>query len=318
MLYLNKKDIEQLVDFDEMIEVIEEAVKVYETKDFVMPDRISVLNKDETYLYMPCFTEKVKGTKILTLYPENANKGEAVIQGVMLLNDPDTGKIRCILDGAAVTAYRTGAVGACGAKYTTKKDATSIGLIGTGVQAFYQSLYAVKIRNIKTINIFNRKTEKAEQFKHTLLDSIENVAVNVCETTEKLIKDSDIIYTVTNSKDPVIPNDASLLKGKNFIGIGSYKPAMREYPDEIFKVLDEVYIDVDFAKEETGDLCVPIEDGLISEDKVFTLGKIIGKKDINTSKTTLYKSVGMALFDIMVANKLYQKAVERGIGQTIE
>ena len=120
MLYLNKQDISSLVAFNEMIEAVEHAMEIYDKKQVIQPDRIKGnVNNTETYLYMPCFTDRIKGTKILTLSQENSKYNLPTIQGVMLLNNPKTGTIDCFLYCASITAYRTGAVGAAGIKYTS-------------------------------------------------------------------------------------------------------------------------------------------------------------------------------------------------------
>lgn len=317
MLYLNSEDVLKLTNFEEMVKQIEKAIKIYESKEFVMPDRINANYKDETYLYMPCYSETIKGTKILTLYPKNPKKGLPVIQGVMLLNDNDTGKIKCLIDGAVLTAVRTGAVGATGVKYTTKEDCISLGIVGTGVQGFYQALYTSKIRNIKNIYVSDLSKERRLEFIKKLSEKIENINIHEAKDTKELVANSEIIITTTNSNKPVLPDDEKLLKGKHFIGIGSYKPFMREYPRSLYKLLDKVYIDVDFAKEESGDLCIPLESGWIKEEQIETLGKTISTGKLIKSETTFYKSVGMALFDIITAEYLYSKAIKNEIGQRI-
>lgn len=318
VLYLNQRDIQSLVHVMDLLEVVENAMIQYEAGTFVMPDRIHVHHGVDTYLYMPCFTDSSKGTKILTLYPGNAQKGTAVIQGMMLLNDSETGAVKALLDGAALTAYRTGAVGGVGIKYTTPKDATKLGIVGTGVQAFYQCLNAVQIRPIETILLFNRNKEKAEIFSRQLQSVLPEIEIIVCEEVSAVVNGAEIIITTTTALEPVLPDDEALLKGKHFIGIGSYKPTMREYPNSLYQLLDQVYCDVDFAKVESGDLRVPLEKGLIQEAQIKTLGKTIQGGKINVHETTLYKSVGMALFDLCVAEHLYQKALRLGIGQHIQ
>jgi len=316
VIYLNEKALFDLADYNELISVIEKSMSVYEEKRFVMPDRISVSNGNETYLYMPCFTDEVKGTKILTIYPNNAQIDIPTIQGVVLLNDNRTGKIRCIMDGAALTALRTGAVGAAGIKHTTNENCQALGVVGTGVQGFYQCVFAAKVRDIKKINVFNRSVAKAEAFKQRLNQVLGNTEINVCDNTEKLIEASEIIITATTSFEPVLPDDGSLLVGKHFIGIGSYKPQMREYPKALFDVVERVFVDIDYAKEESGDLCKPLEEHWISEDKISTLGSIIGKEKPEYG-TTLYKSVGGAIFDVYVGDYFMNKAEKNGIGQIL-
>ncbi len=318
MLYLNSAEIKKTINYKELVGIIEDTLKLYETGNFVQPDRITVnRNEKESYLYMPSFTEEVKGTKVITLFGDNLAKGVPTLQGVMLLNDVETGKIKCILDGASITAYRTGAVGACGIKYTTPQDVSTLGVVGTGVQAYYQSLYACEVRDIKKITVFDIFADKAEEFKQRLLEVLKDVEVNVASTTEELLKNSEVIVTTTTATKPVLPNDPELLKNKHYVAVGSYKPNMQELPQALFELLDEMFIDVEFAKEEAGDLINPIENGWIKEEGVHTLGKFLDK-EIKTDKTTLYKTVGMALFDIFVADYIYKKAVEMGLGQMME
>jgi len=133
------------------------------------------------------------------------------------------------------------------------------------------------------------------------------------------LSSSEVIVTATTSATPVIPDDKELLKGKHFIGIGSYKPGMREYPDALFQLTEKVVVDTPHAFEESGDLAVPLEKGLLRKDQMLTLGKIIsGGETFDTSATTFFKSVGMALFDLLTAEMIYNKAKEKGTGNEIE
>lgn len=318
MLYLNKEDIGALVDFGEMTETIWKAMEIYDRKDFRQPDRIHAdLSDGETYLYMPAFTEEVKGTKILTLSLGNPKVGKPVIQGVMLLNDPVTGDVVCILDGASVTGYRTGAVGATGLMHTSPEDCSTLGIVGTGVQAFYQGLYAPSVRPIDHIRVFDIDGAKAAAFAKRLGDQLPGVRVEAAASPEDLVRNSQAVITATPSSAPVIPDDAGLLKDRHFVGIGSYKPHMREYPDSLFRLIDRAYVDVDFALEESGDLITPINEGLLEEKNVKTLYQAVREGIVDRTGTTFFKTVGMALFDILVADRLYKKALESGAGQVI-
>ncbi|HPL54063.1 MAG TPA: ornithine cyclodeaminase family protein [Bacillota bacterium] len=318
MLYLNRQDVSSLIDFNELIEAIEHSMEIYDKKQFMQPDRIKVnVSDSETYLYMPCFTEQIKGTKILTLSQGNSKYNLPTIQGVMLLNDPKTGTIDCIIDGASITGYRTGAVGAAGIKYTSGENCRNLGIIGTGVQAFYQAQYAAAVRDIENIYLYNTTAGKMTDFAKRLKEKLPKVNIIPTVSPTELVKKADIIITATPSSTPVLPDDAALLEGKHYIGIGSYKPNMHEYPESIYKLLDKIYVDVDFAKEESGDLITPCEKGWFREDNIQTLYSAVKSNSINRNKTTFFKSVGMALFDIFVAGKIYKKALEQGIGQRI-
>ncbi len=110
-----------------------------------------------------------------------------------------------------------------------------------------------------------------------------------------------------------------MLKGKHIIAIGSYKPNMRELPDALFEIVDKVIVDVDFAKEESGDLYIPIKNNILKSEGIINMGEFIEDSTYCVEgKTILYNSVGIGLFGTVVANKIYKKAKEKGVGQYIK
>lgn len=318
MIFLNDRDIRDCISIQDMIEAVEKSYRLYEDGSYYMPDRISIDKDGDMLMFMPGYTERAMGTKILTLYPDNNKKSLPVIDGLMLVNDVKTGEVLSIMDGKTITELRTGAVGAVGIKYTTAEDVSTIGLIGTGVQGLVQLEYACEVRDIKTINIYNRNDDKTNAFVEKLRKRIdEGIIINLYNSEREVVINSQVIVTATTSKEPVIPDDESILRGKHFIGIGSYKEDMREYPDALSRVVDKVYIDTEFAKEETGDLKTPISEAILDETKIILFSDFL----LNRTKlpaTTWYKSVGMGLFDVVVSRAVYEKAVEKKIGQKID
>jgi ornithine cyclodeaminase/alanine dehydrogenase-like protein (mu-crystallin family) len=316
MIFLNRAAIENIVSLEEVMGSVENAFLAYENNNFVMPDRIHVNNKENTLLYMPCFTDEIFGTKSLTLFPKNSQIGKPVIDGFMTLNDPNTGEPLAMIDGKTLTELRTGAVGGVGAKHLSERDSSTLGLIGAGVQGFQQILFISKVRPIKKVKIYGLNIEKLKKFSNRLKKKID-IEVVICRSVEEVLDGTDIVITATSSENPVLPNKAQLLKGKTFIGIGSYKPTMREFPKEIYSLLDKIYTDTYFAKEESGDLSYPLSEGLIKEEQIHTIGSFLGSKEKKIDETVFFKSVGMALLDLYVAKTIYEKAVQLNIGQKI-
>lgn len=320
MIVLNKEDIESLVVFDELMDKIEEAYSLFHKNEYFMPPRPTVEYKNKTLLYMPCFTHNIFGTKILTVFPENRNIGKPAIDGLMLLNDYETGKPLVIMDGKAITSFRTGAVGGVGIRHLSKLNASSVGIIGAGVQGHYQALYACATRKIKNVFVYDAFNTDLTHFIGNLKKELNDTSITImsCKDVVELLSKSDIVITTTTANTPVLPNDESLLKGKCFVGIGSYKPTMREFPDAIFSLIDRVYIDLPFACEESGDLSIPIESGILDEKKVKTFSSFLAEKSKEEGDTTFFKSVGMALFDLIISEAIYYKAKEKNIGQIIK
>lgn len=296
---------------------MEEAFQLFETGDFQMPDRMHAHHGDNTLLLMPCFTKQFFGTKLVSVNPENPKRNLPSIYGSMILNNGTSGEALALMNGAALTAFRTGAVGGIGIKYTTPEDADSVGIIGTGVQGFTQALFACKVRPVKKLCVFDTQQEKANEFIAKLQIELPDVKLETCSSNRELVEKSQIIITTSSSKKAVVPNDGELLKGKHFIGIGSYKPDMHEFPTQLYPLLDKLYVDTPFAKEETGDVATPLKDALITDSQVTAISKLVTSGESANEHTSLFKSVGMALFDVVMAQKIYTRALELNIGSQV-
>lgn len=317
MIILNREEIDALINPDEMMDQIEEAYRIFGEGEFFMPPRPSVEHDNKTLMYMPCYTKEIIGTKILSIFPENSKLGLPSIDGVVLLNDYETGAPLAVLDGQAVTAWRTGAVGGVGIRHLSRKDCRSVGIVGAGVQGFYQAVYACAARRfIDTVYVFNHSDRDLTDYLGRLEKAIDNPAVKVvqCKTVEELAAKSDIICTTTPSTKPVLPDDKELLEGKCIIAIGSYTPEMREIPDAVWDLVDKVYIELPYACEESGDLSQPISEGRLSRDQAVLMSDYLASgadEEAAGRKTTYFKSVGMGLFDVCIAKKILEKAKER-------
>ena len=316
MVILGKEDIQNLADLNEMMDQIEEAYRIFGAGDFYMPPRPVVEHDNKTLMYMPCYTKDIIGTKILSIFPDNARLGLPSIDGVVLLNDQKTGAPVAVLDGQSVTAYRTGAVGGVAIRHLSRKDCHTAGIVGAGTQGFYLALYACAARDIHTVYVYNHSDRDLSEYLDRMKKAIDKPDIKVvqCKTIEELVVNSDIICTATPSEEPVLPDDSALLDGKCIVAIGSYTPQMREIPNAIWELVDHVYIELPYACEESGDLSQPLAEGRITEEQTVLMDQFLASgadEDEITRKTTYFKSVGMGLFDVCIAQKLLEKAKER-------
>lgn len=323
MLILNEKDMRKVISWPKVIDTVEEAYRIHSLGEYHMPDRFAVVQDKDTILYMPCFKKDIFGTKFLTLFLDNPKKGYPYLDGLMLLNDLETGKTLSILDGRYLTAVRTGAVGGVGVRHLSREDVRSAGVVGAGQQGFFQAIYAANARDLDHLYLYDSNPNKNwQEYVDRLRSEIgKDIKITVSPTVEDLTEKSEVIITTTPSESPVLPNDADLLRGKCVIAIGSYKHEMREIPDCIWQLVDNIYIELEFALEETGDLYYPLQQELFGEDQVRYIGDLIKEKNHPLPKkgeTTYFKSVGMGLLDLVVAQRLYEQAREQGIGQQIE
>ena len=324
MLIINAKDMAEIVDDNEMINGIEEAFHLYAAGNFIMPERITLQQKDDSMLYMPCLTHETIGTKILGQYPGNPAKGKPLLDGVMLLNDGEDGTPMALMNGRVLTGIRTGAVGGHAIKQLSHPESRSLGVVGCGVQGFYQAKYACAVRDIKKIYLYDSHKGDLADFVQKLKEEINDGSIeySVVENSTELAQNSEIIVTATSSKTPVLPNDAELLRGRCIVAIGSWRPDMREIPDAIWDVVDCVYTELPFACEESGDLSQPLASGRIHESRVRYMADYLTRKkqgdDIELGETRYYKSVGMSLFDLVIARKIYESALKKKLGTFVD
>ena len=271
-----------------------------------IPQRVHIDRGHNTLLLMPCFGSTYFSTKLVSVFPKNLLKKEPIIYGSVLLNDGQTGRPLAVMDGSKLTAMRKDAVGDVGIKYLAPQDVSTLGVVGLGIQGFHQALFACKQRSIKTVRIMDHSREVMSRFSERFNAFYPEIKVIPCLSAEELCKASEIVITATGSHQPVVPARGAWWKGKTVIGIGSYKPDMREFPDPFFADLEQVFVDTPVALGETGDLVEPLKKGLIDETQIFPLWDLILDKLKLSGETRFFKSVGMAAFDLYGAKLVFE------------
>jgi len=315
MLFLDKKQIVKLTVLKDFSEALLDSFKLLDENKAHVPERMHVDLKSNTLLLMPAGMDDFFATKLLTVNPENPAKGHPVIYSTVILNDGLTGKPLALMDGGAITSLRTGAVSGLGIRFTTPFETSTAGLIGAGEQGFYQLIFACMERPIRKAWIFDRNPEKIDALIAKLTPRLPCVHFRKAGSPEQLLEKSQLIITATTSETAVLPDDTMLYEGKHIVAIGSFKPTMRELPDALFKKAEQVIVDSNVAITESGDIIEPIKKNLIFKESVIPFSKVAsGKVQISTNKCTVFKTVGMALFDLVAAKYVYEKALERGVG----
>jgi len=278
-------------------------------EDYISPDRMHIEDGDNTALLMPAFYGDYYATKLVGVAPNNSRLGKDTIHGLMVLYDRNTMVPLFMCDAMAITSLRTGALGGLGMKYLSREDAETLGIIGTGTQGWSHLQSALAARDIKHVHIFNRTEEKAYQFKSNAEKEFPEVRFTVSSINE-LVKHSDIVVTTTTSTTPVLPElKASDWKGKLVVGVGSFRPSMQEISDQVLSEADNVYVDKESALRESGDM-IRAKELRTDTEAAWDLEKIITNnhhpEDLE-NKTIVYKSVGAAIFDLVVVQSIYEQ-----------
>ena len=317
MRYLNAQEVYQATSYSELITAAEKALVMYAQGNFVMPLRMHVNQAADTLLLMPCFVPDGVGTKLVSVNPGNPPQGLPLIHGLMVLNDGETGRPLAIMHAGALTALRTSAMGAASIRHMAPPTITRLGIIGSGVQGYYQTRFACEVRDIQEITIWNRTATNAYNMARQLQQDFPRKSIQVVPNSTEVLKASQVVITTTASPDPVLPNESDLLMHKHFVAVGSYLPHMRELPEALFHQVQEVIVDTYHAIEESGDLAIPLQKGWIQQEQIKSLGDVILGASISGS-TTLFKSVGMAILDVVAAQFIYAQAQEKELGTVLE
>ncbi len=275
---------------------------------------------------MPAFVHDDDGdglaVKVVSLFPHNPNKGLPLIHAAVLVLDAETGRPQALLEGGALTAIRTGAGAGAATDFLARPDSHVAAIFGAGVQARTQLEAICTVRPIETVWIYaldNLEIENyiADMAGHGPVPS----DLRPASTPRQAVENADIICAATTSTSPVF-SDEDLKPGVHINGIGSYTPAMQEIPSETVKRARVVADSRDACMAEAGDLIIPMNAGLIPATHIhaevgeIALGRQTGRA--TSEQITFFKSVGVAVQDVMAARLALQQAQELGLGQQVD
>ena len=328
VLVLARKDLEAILPIREVIDAVEEGFKQFALGNVEMPPRplVDLPSYEGLLTVMPAYIGgdmDALGVKIVTLYPNNPSKWELPsVLGAVLLNDPKTGALIAIMEGTYITGLRTAACSAVATKYLARKDAKTVGIFGCGVQGRTHLMAMCEVREIETAKAYDAFPEYRDRYCKEMNEKLD-VDVVPCNKPEEVVKGSDIIVTVTTSKNPVFKGEW-LEDGVHINAVGAHAPDAREIDDVTVKKAERIVVDWKEAvlKEGggAGEIVIPISKNLISEEEIVELGDVIvGEKSgrITDTGITLFKTVGLAIEDVSTAIKAYKLAKDKGVGKTL-
>jgi alanine dehydrogenase len=322
-LLLSRKDVMKVLDMPDCMKVVEKAFAELAAGTAVLPLRINITPPEGLALYMPAYLREMGALacKVVSVYKNNPIKHSLPTTiGKVLLQDPETGDVTCIMDGGYLTAVRTGAVSGVATSYLARKDEGQVaGIFGAGVQAKMQ-LWAVNVaRKISKAYVYDKIDEASAKFVKEMGEKL-NLEVIKADSPDKVLE-ADIICTATSSATPIF-SGKKVKKGTHINGIGSHTPNARELDAEIVKRSKFVADSREACLKEAGDIIIPIKDRIIDEKHIWAeLGEIVNRiKDGRTDpdEITLFKSNGLAIQDAATAKLVYDKACEAGIGMNAE
>jgi ornithine cyclodeaminase len=328
MLILTAEDVRKALPMKEAIDATKLAYASLSNETAVVPlrTRIAIPGSEALSLFMPAFVGAREGValavKVVSLFPANPARGLPYIQAAVLVLDPETGRALALLEGSSLTAIRTGAAGGAAVDLLARKDSTVAAIFGAGAQGRTQLEAVCVVRPIQTAYIFDTSPQRAAAF----VEEMKGRAgiprdVRVAAGARQAVERADVVCTATTSLKPVF-EDQHIRAGTHISAVGSYTPQMQEVPSETVQRA-RVFVDSrSAALEEAGDLIQPIRGGLFDESHIYgelgqvVVGNLPGRQ--SDAEVTYFKSVGIAVQDVMAAQVALNNARKMNIGQEVD
>ena len=327
MLVLDAADVRRALPMADAIEAMKGAFAALSSGRAVVPERIhlAVEPHDGVSLVMPAFVDDAEGqalaVKVVSLFDHNAERGLARIQAAVLLLEADTGRPLALLEGAMLTAIRTGAASGAATDLMARPDSRTAAILGAGVQARTQLEAVCTVRPIETVWVYDPAADAVEAFINEMAGRAPIPAdVRPAADAREAVAEADVVCTATTSHTPVF-SDTDLKVGAHVNAVGSYQPHVQEVPPETVVRARVVVDSRDAALAETGDLIRSIRAGLITADHVraelgeLVLGGVKGRA--SEDEITLFKAVGVAVQDAAAARAALARAEQLGLGQQV-
>jgi len=297
--FLDEAAVRRVLSLEDLIPAMDQALAALSAGSVVQPVRVVVPVADHQGFLgvMPAYTGSL-GAKLVTFYP--GNRGMPTHHALIVLFDPATGAPSAVMDGRLITELRTAAASAVATRALSRPDASTLGILGSGVQAGSHLEALRLVRPIREVRVWSPNHARAFADRHK---------VTAAASAEAAVRGADIIVVATSSITPVLEGKW-ISEGAHINAVGATRPDWREVDDTTLSRA-RLFVDSRAASEmESGDV---IAAGRIEGE----IGEVLGgtrEGRRSPDEITLFKSVGLAVEDVVSAELVYSRAVEEGDG----
>lgn len=290
--FLDEADVRVLLSMEELIPAMRRALTAFSTGNAVQPVRsvVPVAEHHGFFAVMPAYIGSL-GAKLVTFYPRN--QGVHTHHALIMLFHPETGEPAAVMDGRLITEMRTAAVSAVATDILANPGASTLAILGSGVQARSHLKAIQLVRELKDVRVWSPRNAKAFAAEHK---------ITAAESAEAAVRGADIVVVATSSQTPVLFGKW-LSPGVHVNTVGATRPDWRELDDQALGVM-RIFVDTREANlKESGDVIAAGRiDGEVGE---VLAGTCAGRT--SPQQLTLFKSVGMAVEDVVSADLVYRK-----------
>jgi len=327
-LLLGPDEVEASVRIDEVTAAVEAAFGAYATGQTTMPPKsyIDLPQYDGDFRSMPAYIDATDGgawdgdewdaaaVKWVNSHPSNPDRhGLPTVMGTVVYSDPETAVPLAVMDGTSLTRFRTGAAAAVATKYLARTDATSLGLVGAGVQAHAQLEAIATVRDITTVVISDLDEDVIAEFIDQYGDDFD-----VHEGTIEEAAACDVVSTTTPVENPVV---TSVGASTHVNAMGADAAGKHEIADDVLADAKLVIDDYDQCTH-SGEINVPWNAGVLDDDDINAeLGAVVAGQQpgrVAADGVTVFDSTGLAIQDVAAAHVVYEHAEAHDIGTRYE
>jgi ornithine cyclodeaminase/alanine dehydrogenase-like protein (mu-crystallin family) len=323
LLIVGSADVKRALSMSDCIDAVDKAMRALSSGGADVPLRtvMKLPGGRNFFGVMPGYLSEPQGlgTKIITIFPDNAKLGLSSHVGLVLLFDSEIGFPLAVMDAGEVTAIRTAAASAVATRALARPDAAHLAIIGTGEQAITHLEAIARVRTLKSVRVWGRSPDKAAAFAREQGARL-GLAIEVSSSVKAAVEAADVVCTVTSSREPIL-HGAWLQNGTHVNLVGASQQTSREADNEVVAV-SRFFVDSRVsARAEAGELKHAIAAGLVTESHVLgeigevLNGKVIGR--VSSDDITVYKSLGVAAQDMAAARVIYDRAVRDSIGMRV-
>jgi alanine dehydrogenase len=271
------------------------------------------------------------GAKLVTVFGGNAARNLHSHLASILLMDPETGALQALLDGRFITESRTAAVSAVSSRLLARRTSASLAIIGTGVQAKSHLDALSRVHRLRQVTVWSPNKARRQAFVAEAQSAnkgsdpgptpTSQMSISAAEHAGEAVVGADIIVLVTSSPTPVLES-GWVKPGAHVISVGACRPSQREM-DPALVARARLFVDSRAAALiEAGDVVLGMQEQRFGADHIIAeLGELLADDSLarrrSDTEITIFKSLGLAVEDVMAANLAYRRAVERNVGQEL-
>ena len=320
-------DVERLLPMPACIDLMAEALAATARGEALLPLRqiLRLRGGRNAFAVMPAVLggdagSSAIGAKVITVFPDNDATPYDSHIGVVLYFDDRHGRLLAIIDASSVTAIRTAAVSGLATRLLANAQASSLAILGAGIQAMTHLEAMLDVRPISRVRIWSRGVARCLSFARWAQRKF-GLTVEVCDSAERAVRGADIVCTVTAAREPVLLGEW-LEAGVHVNAVGASIASARELDTQAV-VQSRLYVDRrESAMNEAGDFLIPRQEEAIDNAHILgelgalVLGEVPGR--LQPTDRTLFKSLGLAVEDVAAARFIYERARADNTGTWIE